>query len=356
MARQTGGNMRRSWQAILGVIATLGLLPAGGLFTQSAQAIDGSVSGTVVTLDSTVRIGGSAKVEAPGGLVKPRKVTSRKGKTTKVRYWLDSGVDPRFVGGMVVAQKSDRVYAYARYFEGRACFAGRSDASQVRLNGAHDYASISRFTEVWPLRARVAQPSTTFGTVGEWRRVTRKGMRNVKPAPTTRTLLKQLARMSSLKDVRSRCRWAKLAVPAMQTSPFPDIPAVPGDPQPSPPPNMPTPTPEPTPTPPPPASAVITGNPCSTFEAAPNCVPARVSAGPNNTSAVLGSFGYGQRLTARCWILGQTITDGSNADPSDDGRTFTSNLWYGIDWNGGRGYVAAVWTTKSENRLGLSQC
>ena len=59
---------------------------------------------------------------------------------------------------------------------------------------------------------------------------------------------------------------------------------------------------------------------------------------------------------ARCWTTGQVLTDGNNADPSDDARTFTSGLWFGIDWNAGRGYVAATWTTKSENHLSLPNC
>lgn len=126
-----------------------------------------------------------------------------------------------------------------------------------------------------------------------------------------------------------------------------------GSPVPSSPPVTPPPT-----SPPPvvPPSAVITGRPCSTFETPPNCAPARVSAAPNNSATKLGQFGYGQAMTARCWITGQTITDGNNSDPSDDGRTFTSSLWFGIDWNGGRGYVAAAWTTKSNDHLGLPGC
>jgi hypothetical protein len=108
--------------------------------------------------------------------------------------------------------------------------------------------------------------------------------------------------------------------------------------------------------PPPPSSAAIVGRPCSTFESAPNCAPARVSSAPNNGAAKLGTFSYGQNLTARCYTTGETLTDGNNADPSDDARTFTSSRWYGIDWAGGRGYVAAVWTTKNNNTLGLPAC
>ncbi len=110
------------------------------------------------------------------------------------------------------------------------------------------------------------------------------------------------------------------------------------------------------PKPAPPSSATVTGNPCSTAERAPNCAPARVSASPNNSGTKIGAFSYGQQLTARCWSTGQVITDGNNSDPSDDARTFTSDLWYGIDWNGGRGYVAATWTTKSNNKFGLPAC
>ena len=125
------------------------------------------------------------------------------------------------------------------------------------------------------------------------------------------------------------------------------------------PPSVPPPPPAVPPTnppPPTPTSATITGNPCSTAEKAPNCVPARVAAAPNNSSAKLGTFSYGQKLTVRCWATGQVITDGNNSDPSDDGRTFTSDLWYGVDWNGGRGYVAATWTTKNNNKFGLPAC
>jgi hypothetical protein len=125
-----------------------------------------------------------------------------------------------------------------------------------------------------------------------------------------------------------------------------------GPSNPAPPPSNPVPPPVPQPV----TSVAITGNPCSTAESAPNCVPARVSAGPSNNDPKVGAFNYGQVLTARCWANGQVLTDGNNSDPSDDARQFTSGRWYGIDWNGGRGYVAAVWTTKNNETFGLPQC
>jgi hypothetical protein len=150
-----------------------------------------------------------------------------------------------------------------------------------------------------------------------------------------------------LKQQMSGSQRPRASVPSAPVAPPATVPTLPSPP---------STTPPTSPPPVVPPSAVITGRPCSTFETPPNCAPARVSAAPNNSAAKIGQFGYGQALTARCWVVGQTITDGNNSDPSDDARTFTSNLWFGIDWNGGRGYVAAAWTTKSNDHLGLPGC
>jgi hypothetical protein len=117
-----------------------------------------------------------------------------------------------------------------------------------------------------------------------------------------------------------------------------------------------TPTPPPSPTPPPPPpSATIVVNTCNTYNDCDYWNPIWVHANPA-VSSHIADVGRGTALTARCWANGIRLTDGSNQTAEDDARQFTSSLWYGIDWNGGRGYVPAVWSTKREDHLGLPGC
>jgi hypothetical protein len=125
-------------------------------------------------------------------------------------------------------------------------------------------------------------------------------------------------------------------------------PAPPSSPAPQPP------APQP-PAPQPPAGATIVVNTCNTYGNCDYWNPIWVHANPAVSSRI-ADVGRGTALTARCWAAGRTLTDGSNHTTEDDARQFTSALWYGVDWNGGRGYVPAVWTTKREDRLGLPAC
>ena len=115
------------------------------------------------------------------------------------------------------------------------------------------------------------------------------------------------------------------------------------------------PGPAPAPAPAPAPSATITVNTCATDGNCERWNPIWVHANPAGSSRIADAY-RGQQFTARCWAPGRTLTDGNNSITSDDAIQFTSALWFGIDFNGGRGYVPAVWTTKSENHLGLPAC
>ncbi len=112
---------------------------------------------------------------------------------------------------------------------------------------------------------------------------------------------------------------------------------------------------DPPPAPKPSAGVTIVVNTCNTYGNCDYWNPIWVHANPA-TSSRIADVGRGTALTARCWAPGRTLTDGSNNTAEDDARQFTSALWYGVDWNGGRGYVPAVWTTKREDHLGLPHC
>lgn len=239
--------------------------------------------------------------------------------------------------GFVIVRKGSTVsYAWSPSAGHPNCFRGTYASGHLRGERITDYPSGAvRSTE--PLRVRTGKRVWKVGP-----------NRYFLPRPGTKRYRAFAKKMDRVLD---RCAGVAWSTP--QAPPTVPNPAPPGGTAPTPPPTTVPPTPPP---PPPPPSTTITGNTCTTAEIAPNCSEARVSAAPNNSAQRLGGFAYGQKLTARCWIIGQVITDGNNSDPSDDGRTFTSDLWYGIDWNGGRGYVSATWTTKSNSHLSLPQC
>ncbi len=240
--------------------------------------------------------------------------------------------------GFVIVRKGSTVtYAWSPSAGHPNCFRGIYDSGQLRGERITDYPTGPvRSTE--PLRLRAGKSVWRVGPNRYF--LPRSGTKRY------RAFAKKMNR------VLARCAEVTWAAPQAPATPV--YPAPPNDSAPPAPPTTPPPTNPPPP--PPPPSATITGNTCTTAEKAPNCGAARVSAAPNNSAVRLGEFAYGQTLTARCWTSGQLLTDGNNADPSDDSRTFTSDLWYGMDWNGGRGYVSAVWTTKSNSHLSLPQC
>ncbi len=107
--------------------------------------------------------------------------------------------------------------------------------------------------------------------------------------------------------------------------------------------------------PPAPTSTVITVNTCNTYGNCDVWNPIWVHSSPGVSSRI-ADVSRGTQLTARCWAPGRQLTDGSDQTAEDDARQFTSSLWFGVDWGGGRGFVPAVWTTKSESHLGLPAC
>lgn len=250
------------------------------------------------------------------------------------------------VYGFVIVRKGSSVrYAWSPSAGHPNCFRGSHTSGQLVGERVTDYPSGAvRSSE--PLRIRIGARIWKIGP-----------NRYFEPRPGTKRGRSFARRMDQVLTGCSRVRWTP--PPASPSQPGPPVtpsPA-PSPAPPSPPPPAPSPPASPSPPPPPPPpSATISGNPCTTAESAPNCAPARVSAASNNSAQRLGTFSYGQALTARCWTTGQVITDGNNADPSDDAHTFTSDLWFGVDWNGSRGYVSATWTTKSNSHLSLPAC
>lgn len=60
-------------------------------------------------------------------------------------------------------------------------------------------------------------------------------------------------------------------------------------------------------------------------------------------------------LVATCQTQGQRITNGDDDEPKSRPLTYSSRIWYGVEVNGTRGYIADTWTTRT-NGLGLPQC
>jgi hypothetical protein len=159
----------------------------------------------------------------------------------------------------------------------------------------------------------------------------------------------QTYRNDMIDFLRGRLGWPAPAAPA-PTSP-PAAPAPAPTPSAAPRPSSPSPTPPPAA----PASAGITVNTCNTYGNCTEWNPIWVHSSPGVSSRI-ADVSNGTGLTARCWANGRQLTDGSNNTNEDDARQFTSTLWYGVDWAGGRGYVPAVWTTKRQDTLGLPPC
>ena len=65
-----------------------------------------------------------------------------------VGYWLDRPPGD-WTGGMVVVRRGGKYWAYARFFEGRACLSGRRDGPKVRMRGAFEYATVQAVAVTW---------------------------------------------------------------------------------------------------------------------------------------------------------------------------------------------------------------
>ena len=147
-----------------------------------------------------------------------------------------------------------------------------------------------------------------------------------------------------LEILLSACRLGDGAPPAPAPAP------VPAPPAPAPAPPAPAPAPAPAP-----VSAWIVVNTCNTYGNCDYWNPVWIHGSPAVSSRIADAW-RGMGLTARCWANGRVLTDGSNNTAEDDARQFTSGLWYALDWNGGRGFIPAVWTTKRADHLGLPGC
>lgn len=138
--------------------------------------------------------------------------------------------------------------------------------------------------------------------------------------------------------------------PATQTLPGTASPATPAPPSPVPSGSAPPPPP------PAPPGATIYGNPCSTAETAPSCSPARVSAAPTNSASRIGDVSYGQPLTARCWGHRPDTHRRQQRRPRRRRTPVHLSSLVRRGLGAGRGYVSAVWTTKSNGTYGLPGC
>jgi hypothetical protein len=79
---------------------------------------------------------------------------------------------------------------------------------------------------------------------------------------------------------------------------------------------------------------------------------------PHIDSETVAVVEHGQRLSARCWVEGQEITNSNLSDPSDDAAAYTTTIWYRVETREGEGYISDVWLSRTAEagRMGLSPC
>lgn len=67
---------------------------------------------------------------------------------------------------------------------------------------------------------------------------------------------------------------------------------------------------------------------------------------------------HGVELITDCWVEGQEITTGNNADPSDDDATYTTTVWWRVTVEGRTGFITDAWFSRRGNgdRMNLPAC
>lgn len=89
-----------------------------------------------------------------------------------------------------------------------------------------------------------------------------------------------------------------------------------------------------------------------------NVVGVSVRTAPDLASDKIGVVMHGEVYEARCWTIGETLTNGNYADPSDDGAQYTTDVWYEIEIPEGWGFISDVWFARraDSDRLNLPEC
>lgn len=153
-----------------------------------------------------------AVVALVAGMVVPQSAVAAddglSSRTSGVTYWLDRTYPGPYVGGMVVVRQGKRYFAAARFFEGRACLAGKRSGAKVRMRGQFEYASVQNVASTWRIVAGV--PRVRFNTAGkvDWGRVSRQDFIN---GSTTGTRLRDLSAANSVQHWRAECGWSGVA-------------------------------------------------------------------------------------------------------------------------------------------------
>lgn len=83
-------------------------------------------------------------------------------------------------------------------------------------------------------------------------------------------------------------------------------------------------------------------------------VPVRVA--PRVASVAVATVSHGDRLHARCWAMGDPVTNGFDGNPV--GQSYESDVWFLVDTPAGRGYIPDVRFARRglSDRLGLPPC
>ncbi len=81
--------------------------------------------------------------------------------------------------------------------------------------------------------------------------------------------------------------------------------------------------------------------------------------GPDYVSGKVATIFHGDRLRVTCYVEAEEVTNGNNADPSDDATQYWSEIWWYVDDEEAElpGYVSDVWLGRTDGVLfGLPEC
>lgn len=83
-----------------------------------------------------------------------------------------------------------------------------------------------------------------------------------------------------------------------------------------------------------------------------------VRAAPSVEAPLVETVTHGQRLRARCWSLGDVVTNGMEEEPFDDNFTYSSLVWFKVETSVGHGFLPDVRFSRRGNvdRLHLPAC
>ncbi|MEZ5231604.1 MAG: hypothetical protein R2749_02690 [Acidimicrobiales bacterium] len=105
-------------------------------------------------------------------------------------------------------------------------------------------------------------------------------------------------------------------------------------------------------------TATATVNETSSYGGPPIDDGVGVRARPLLDEPAFARIKHGVELTTDCWVEGQRITNGNDADPSDDGATYTTTVWWRVTVEGQVGFITDAWFSRAGNddKLNLPNC